>query len=432
MPSRTQPAWRPAVALLLALATAWSVGPSAPAAAATLTVTTTADELNSDGDCSLREAVRAANTDAPVDACGAGVGADIVMIPVGTFTLSLTGSGDDAALTGDLDLLQPVVLVGSGRDATVIDGAGADRVLHVLSAGVALQGLTVRNGVSGGFSGAGIYIDNGALSAIGVSVVANVGNSAGIHVGSGSSLTLTEAIVAANSGASAGGIFITSDATVVIERSLISDNSVGFDGGGMNVRGNLTLINVTLSANLAQTDGGAILADDATIRMFNTTITANTADVSGTGGDGGGLALLGSTTVTTTNTLIAGNVDLSATGNVHPDCSGAVTSGGYTLLGDSAGCTLTAGAGDLIGVDPLVGALADNDGPTLTHALQTGSPAIDAGDPSGCRVAAGVRLWLDQRGYGRINRCDIGAFEYGSNGEPLWLQLPSLANAAAP
>jgi len=75
-----------------------------PAHAATIGVTTAGDELNSDGDCALREAIQAANTDTAVDACTAGNGADIIEVPAGTYTLSIAGSEEDANATGDLDV----------------------------------------------------------------------------------------------------------------------------------------------------------------------------------------------------------------------------------------------------------------------------------------------------------------------------------------
>ena len=72
--------------------------------AAVVTVNTTDDELNSDGDCSLREAIIAANTDTAVDACPTGSGADTINLPAGRYTLTVLGAGENAAATGDLDI----------------------------------------------------------------------------------------------------------------------------------------------------------------------------------------------------------------------------------------------------------------------------------------------------------------------------------------
>src|SRR5512138_3483614 len=100
--------------------------------AATISVNTTTDELNSDGDCSLREAIIAANTDAAVDACPAGNGADEINLPTGIYTLTIVGANEDAAQTGDLDITANLTLVGAGRANTTIDANGLDRVFDLL------------------------------------------------------------------------------------------------------------------------------------------------------------------------------------------------------------------------------------------------------------------------------------------------------------
>ncbi len=417
---------------VLAAGMTLSLRTSGVARAAVLTVTTSTDELNADGDCSLREAIRAANTDTAVDACGAGSGSDTLLIPAGTYTLTLTGAPEDAAASGDLDLLQPVTLVGAGVNVTIIDGNATDRVLHVLAQGVSLNTLTIRNGNSGSNNAAGIQIVNGSVTGAQIAVTGNSGNIGGIHVGSDASLTLLESVVAENSGASAGGIFVSGSGVAVLDRTLVATNTVSFDGGGVWSSGDVTVINSTISGNTANTDGGGLNIVSGTARLFNATITGNSADNSGSGGDGGGLFVDPSAVVTATNSLIAANVDLSSTGSPAPDCTGPINSGGYSLLQTSIGCTWGTGAGDVIGATPLLAALLANDGPTRTHALLAGSPAIDAGDPAGCGDAQGARLWVDQRGDARIGRCDIGAFEYGSAGDPRWLWLPQLANVAAP
>jgi len=85
-----------------------------PALAATITVNTFTDELNADGDCSLREAVVAANTNAAVDSCTAGSGADTINLQTGNYALMLAGS-EDAAANGDLDLIGTVTIAGVKR-----------------------------------------------------------------------------------------------------------------------------------------------------------------------------------------------------------------------------------------------------------------------------------------------------------------------------
>src|SRR3990170_5334510 len=77
---------------------------SQAAQATNIAVNTSTDELNADGDCSLREAIQAANTDTAVDACPAGSGADTITLPAGTYNLTMAGTGGDANATGDLDI----------------------------------------------------------------------------------------------------------------------------------------------------------------------------------------------------------------------------------------------------------------------------------------------------------------------------------------
>lgn len=112
-----------------------------------ITVNTYADELNEDGDCSLREAIQTANTDTPVDSCPAGLGEDLIVLATGVYTLTLEGASEDLNATGDLDIQADLILRGAGVDSTLLDGAQLDRVLHVLpGAKVAISDLTITNG----------------------------------------------------------------------------------------------------------------------------------------------------------------------------------------------------------------------------------------------------------------------------------------------
>src|SRR5689334_10135263 len=99
---------RPLTAILLVVLTVVA------ADATVIPVNTTADGLSVDGNCTLREAVVAANTDAAVDACPAGAGADTIQLPAGVYLLTLAGAGEDAAATGDLDLNADVSITGAG------------------------------------------------------------------------------------------------------------------------------------------------------------------------------------------------------------------------------------------------------------------------------------------------------------------------------
>src|SRR6476620_8591512 len=115
-----------AVALLAAVV-------AVPASAAPIAVTTTADDTDTNGNCTLREAVIAANTDAPRDACAAGSGADMITLGGGLYQFSagLQTAGEDFAATGDLDLRGPVAITGAGAASTTIDANHYDRVFDV-------------------------------------------------------------------------------------------------------------------------------------------------------------------------------------------------------------------------------------------------------------------------------------------------------------
>ncbi len=110
-------------------------------------VTPPDDHMDSNGDCSLREAIEAANTDAVVDGCPAGNGADVILIPTGIITLSVSPIITDTNVTGDLDLLTEMTLQGVDARTTVIDGVGIDRILHIsTTAIVTVAVLTLTNG----------------------------------------------------------------------------------------------------------------------------------------------------------------------------------------------------------------------------------------------------------------------------------------------
>jgi len=128
------------------------IGLAAAAHGTTITVNSTDASLAVDGNCTLREAIIAANTDAAVDACPAGSGADVVVVPAGTYTLTLVGADEDAAATGDLDVTADLEIDGAGAATTVIDGNSTDRVLDIDPAGAGLtvlvSGVTLQHGSS--------------------------------------------------------------------------------------------------------------------------------------------------------------------------------------------------------------------------------------------------------------------------------------------
>lgn len=379
-----------------------------------ITITTTDDELNSDGDCSLREAVVAANGDTAVDACPAGNGADTIVLPAGEFLLNLVGSSENASFTGDLDITDDLTLIGVGANDTFIDANDVDRVFELHSGSqVTMSNLTVRGGA---ISSAGANIRVAGLSGLTLQFVriseAAVDSSSAIYVVSGSSLNVFSSRIENNLD---GGMYIQSDVTANIHNSTISGNQKDGGGGGFNIEGGalVSIINSTISGNSATTYGGGIL-NAGVLGLYNVTVANNVAGAGGPVSEGGGIANLGGT-VTLRNSILADNEDLI--GSAANDCSGTVISEGYNLIETTTGCTIT---GDTVtnitGIDPNLDVLSGNGGGTQTHPLLAGSPAINAGNPVGCRDASGALLTTDQRAFLRNGDCDLGAFEANSPG----------------
>jgi CSLREA domain-containing protein len=277
---------------------------------------------------------------------------------------------------------------------------------------VRLTNLTIQGGrLSGGSGGAGIS-NTGTLRLIN-SVVA--GNSAAMGGGGivnfgtlGGTLRLINSTVSDNSGEVGGGIN-NIDGTLTLTQSRVSNNNSVEVGGGINNNGSaarLTLTNSTVSRNSAASgDGGGILITSTTSRttLRNTTVARNSAAQGGGGIRTSGPLIL-------TNSLVALN-----TAPQGPDVlkSGGVTvTARFSLLGIRSGSGVSDGVnGNQFGtrsnpLDPLLGPLADNGGPTRTHALLPGSPAIDAASTPDCPTT-------DQRGVLRPQgaACDIGSYE---------------------
>lgn len=347
-----------------------------PPSAFVVSKTNDTNDGTCDADCSLREAIRAAN---------AQTGADLIILPPGTYSLTITGNDANAA-TGDLDITQELAIMGTGSPAdTIINASGlGDRVFDILGGPISISNITIQGGTG---QGAGIRSSN-------------------------QSLTLDRVVISGNSNTSGdgGGIYITGG-SLTMTNSAIINNSSQYAGGMMVDNSTVTLTNVTVSGNTALESGGGLrIKNGGSLSLINVTVSNNTTDSDANGsGDGGGLhQSVG--TLTIKNSIIAGNFDLSSS-TVRPDCSGTISSNGNNLVGNNNGCTVSSASGDQIGtnsspINPQFASLQDNGGNTQTHALQSNSPAIDAGSNSGCPAQ-------DQRGYTRDATCDMGAFEYG-------------------
>jgi CSLREA domain-containing protein len=136
------------------------VGVATPAYAATITVNTTADEFNAGSDCSLREAIQSANTNTAFGGCTTGSGADTILIPAGTYTVTRAGL-DDLNVSGDFDITSPITIQKAGAGTVTINGNGIDRVFQLLGGSLTLEGLTVTGGNPQGVIGGGIVVNVG-------------------------------------------------------------------------------------------------------------------------------------------------------------------------------------------------------------------------------------------------------------------------------
>jgi uncharacterized repeat protein (TIGR01451 family) len=358
---------------------------------------------NDSGEGSLRQAsdnannIAGANTITFAGSVFTDATPDTITLTSGQLRLTETGAGNGTTITGPT------------AAGLTISGNDTSRVFRVDSSVVAaISDLTVSGGRETEGFGAGIR-NHGNLTLTRVTVSGNTSSAAGGAGGitSSGTLTLIDSTVRNNSGtgdAAAGGIFSTG--TAGLTNSTVSGNTNTFAagvGGIVQSGGMLTLTNSTVSGNRTNDAGGGVLVSaNGTANLLNSTITDNHADngnSGGTGKNGGGIkVVLG--VVTLQNTIVAGNYRGSGT-TTADDIRGNVTAN-FSFIGDTTNATIT--GGNNLNGNPLLAALANNGGPTQTHALLPGSPAINAGTSSGAPTT-------DQRGSSRVGAPDIGAFE---------------------
>jgi hypothetical protein len=331
-----------------------AIGLTIPARANVITVTNTDDS----GPGSLRQALAIANDGDTIDATGIS----------GVITLS----------TGHLLVDKSVTINGPAADLLAVDGNMSSRVFFITSGvTVAISDLTIRNGHTGA-DGAGV--DNEA----------------------GGTMTISNCTISGNTAALGAAIF--NGSMLIVANTTFSDNMAANGGGIYNSGGGmLTISNSTFSGNSASTGGG--IFNIGAFAITNSTLSDNSAV-----GAGGGIV--------NTQTLEIGNTVLKA-GNSGANISntgGTVTSFGYNISSDDGGGFLIS-PGDQINTNPMLGPLQNNGGPTFTHELLPGSPAIDAGDPNFTPPPL-----FDQRGLGfdrlRNGRIDIGSFEVQTGAPP--------------
>ncbi len=339
------------VALLASLALSLATA----AGAATIVVNTTTDQALGDcsSSCSLRDAV---------DTAASG---DTIQIPAGHYILTL----------GQISFSKDLTFAGSGARTTVIDGNASSGIFFATQGiNVELDDLSLVNG--NGFAGS-------ALAAL------------SFDPSTPFALTIRRCTFANHQSRAQGGAVWLQFVDLTLEDSTFSNNHSGFSGGAIfsNQSGG-SIVNSTFSGNTAGGGGALLFQSGGTnpLSLINNTFTANQ------GSTFSGAVRISADDLTLSNNIIAGNAGRG--------CSlfGASIVTDHNLDSDGS-CGFT-GPGDLSGVAAVLGPLANHGGPTDTHALLVGSPAIDAGGNATCTAA-------DQRGVTRPQgpSCDIGAYE---------------------
>lgn len=415
-----------------------AVSPLAPLAVISVDTTDDEDDTNP-ANCSLREAIVAANGDTAFGGCIAGSGDDIINFTV-TGTITLTSALPTLSTSMRIE--------GPGASQLTVSGDNSVRVFRVAlpSPGtVSFAGITVANGSATMDVGGGIYNDGNATVNVNNSVITNNfavlgGGLANSGVGT---FTVTNSTLSDNTAQTAGGA--VNLGTLNLINSTLNNNSAGGggsgNGGGINTgAGTLNVTNSTLSNNSAAGSGGAIFNSgvSGTVNITGSTLTGNSADIGGgINSPFGGVPLI-------RNSIVALNTATTS----GPDVSGPFTTQGFNFIGknDGAAASFPAGNpnanGDIVGasatpLDPLLGPLASNGGPTQTHRLLTASPAIDKGKNFATDESSNPIL-TDQRGLLRPvdlddppypnatsgDASDIGAYEL--QGDTVQTGTPSL------
>jgi hypothetical protein len=387
---------------------------------------------NDSGHGSLRDALAAANDGDTIDATGV--------------------SGTILLTSGELQINHNVTINGSGAQNLAVNGHATFRVFENFASDVTISGFTVTNGLppTGDNNGGGGILSHGGLTLIDTSMLNNNAGGlypppdaggGGIGVSAGGTLTVAASIISGNESQQGPGGGISAGGTVTVSNSTINNNEGLCAGGGISfndIGGTLTVMSSTIIGNSVVgcpvsaragwvlTGGGGIVSSGS-VTVNNSTISGNTVD--GYMCEGGGIRNAG--TFTLTNSTLSGNsapsgqggamsnagqtmigdtvLNAGASGGTIFNNGGTITSLGYNIASDNGGGVLT-GPGDQTNTDPALGPLQDNGGPTFTHALLPGSPAINAGDPSFTPPP-----FYDQRGpnYVRVydGQIDIGSFE---------------------
>ena len=285
------------------------------ARAATITVTTMTDEFGSGPACSLREAVRTANGNADFGSCAhiGAFGSDLILVPPGTYELTIAGIDEDADATADLDILGNVTISATGSTPTIRGDSGgySGRLVHVHSPAVA----TIKNvtlgiaSVPGGRAGGCVRVEIGASLVLLSTNVTNCsanGNAGGIlNMGT---LTITGGQILTNTTAGAdggGGIFVDNGATLYISNTRIAGNSatavLGLGAGiYCDSSSRVTIVDSTVERNTAA-EGAGLYCNGGSATIQRSTFRLNNGQLNG------GMYFSGGGTTVIEDSLVANN-----------------------------------------------------------------------------------------------------------------------------
>lgn len=417
---------------------------AAPAAAeATITVVNGEVRVLANGKCSLIEAIQNANngnTGQPNADCAAGnpSGADTIVLPAGgSFVLTAIHNSVFGA-TGLPTIKTAITIEGNG--ATIARSGAAGTPVFRIMAVDPVGNLTLRNTtITGGgnrynydFGSGGGLLNEGTLTVEQSRITGNATYWDGGGIANGGTLVVKESSITDNLGYNGGG-GVSNGGTATITRSLVSGNSAHYYAGGIDNSGLMTIVNSTVSGNGSSEDGGGIMnMNDGTLTLTNATVTGNSS-VNIVGG------IWNAGQLTLNRTIVSGNInDLAQyyTGNGQSEFwngnEGTVIANNRNIFGYDGDSGIwygfTPGATDIVptvGLNAILSPLADNGGPTKTHALPAGSPALDRAPSADCTAAP--ILGVDQRvqprnqnGAGGVtaDECDVGAFELGTATPP--------------
>ena len=318
--------------------------------------------------------------------------------------------------SGQLVIDKNLTIQGPGANLLAISGNNASRVFYITTAvTTTLDGITIKDGpirTGGGiFNQGSLTVSNSTVSGNGSEGYGSYGDGGGIYNDFSGKLNLNSSTVSGNvssdyDGNSTGG-GIHNRGVMTITGSIVSDN-VSNSGGGICNYGTMTITNSTVSGNTASPNGGGggIFNWDpfhigVTLTIVSSTISHNTE---------GGITSYCDTGVCPGNESLMNTIVAGTPGLLRGGIIGTIETASQNLIGDAAssGGIQNGLDGNIVGVDPLLGPLRNNGGPTLTHALPSGAqPSTRATTPSrsGKRTSAWSRFSEDSgrdRGYRRL------------------------------